>query len=109
MSRAQELLTDAITVEGEAVDPILIGAILGVVKDLIQGCRKTGSTQAQIVSEIRGEEMRALPAFARKLRRAIGKDKYKAVGGKQYAREVFRRAQGASYANVREFVKESVS
>lgn len=109
MSRAQELLTDAITVEGEAVDPTLILGILGVVKDLILGCRGNGASQAQIVSEIRGDEMRALPAFARKLRRAIGKDKYNAVGGKRYAREVFRRAQGASYANVREFVKESVS
>lgn len=109
MSRAQELLTKAITREGEAVDIAVITAVLSVVTDLIVKCRQKGTSQQQIAGAIRAEDNGSLPEFARKLRRKLGKEQYKAIGGLQYARQVFARARQSSYADVRAFVKESLS
>lgn len=102
---AEQLITEAVSEPGQAIDPASITLILTLVTGFIGRCRSRGATQAQAVAAIRsGDGRRRLRDG---LKRELGSKEYKRRGGNDYADKVIAAGIAARAADVRSFVAEA--
>lgn len=106
IQRAQELIADAVTEDGQAVDPATIAMLLQLARQLVSGCLNRKSTQAEAVAMIRNPNAKTKRKLREKLRAEIGSAEYKRRGGSKYADKVIQAGAKAKVLEVRKFVSE---
>lgn len=106
-NRAEEVITQAVAIPGEAIDPASITLIITAITSLIGLCRNKGASQAESVAAIRSGKGKQKLRNA--LKKELGKDEYKKRGGNDYADKVIAAGMAAKVTEVRSFVAETYS
>lgn len=104
--RAEEVIGQAVSEDGAAVDPATILLLVGIVTRIVSGCLSRSRKQADVVAAIRSPSAYSRRKFRDALRAELGTTEYERRGGKEYAEKVLRAGRSAKVADIRSYVSE---